>query len=71
MQQQILCQCSVHSDLLFFKCRRGHQGLLCGHCLRTGCISECPVCFSLLTVAMSQPRYPGVAHAPLALTFKN
>jgi hypothetical protein len=59
MQQQILCRCAVNSDLVLYSCTRGHRGLLCGHCLRTGCVSECPVCFSVLTVETPEPRYAG------------
>ena len=59
MHQQILCRCTLNSDLLIFKCIRGHCGLLCGHCMRTGCVSECPVCFSRLTVEVSELRRSG------------
>ena len=63
MQQQILCQCATHGDLLFFKCPQGHQGLLCGQCLRSGSIRECPECFSLLTVGVPEARRPSIAFA--------
>jgi hypothetical protein len=69
MQQQILCRCAINSDLLFFKCTRGHRGLLCGHCLRTGCVSECPVCFSVLMVEESELRYAGASPSPTRQDF--
>jgi hypothetical protein len=69
MQQQILCRCAINSDLLFYNCTRGHRGLLCGHCLRTGCVSECPVCFSVLIVEASEPRYAGASPSPTSPDF--
>jgi hypothetical protein len=64
MHQQILCRCAINSDLLSYNCTRGHRGLLCGHCFRTGYVSECPVCFSVLTVEASEPRYAGASPSP-------
>jgi hypothetical protein len=64
MQQQILCRCAINCDLLFFKCTRGHEGLVCGHCLRTGCVTDCPVCLSAFSIEESVPGYMSASPSP-------
>jgi primosomal protein N' len=64
MLQQIHCRCTTNSDLLLFKCSRGHRGLLCGNCLRTAAVIECPVCSSVLTVENTEHRYAAELPSP-------
>jgi hypothetical protein len=65
MLRQIHCRCSTNSDLLLYKCSGGHRGLICGNCLRTAGVNECPVCSSVLTIEYSAHRYAANVPSPM------